>query len=188
MRSTAPPGPRLAQEPRRRCLERKDLDLGLGQCRRRERWPHACVTTLVDPMSVTRDAATVGTAVDASSPGRPGDDPCAAVRYAEEYLASSAEDESRRRRFLGHALPLRGVIAGGLVLGIGYGHWAGGALNAGIGIVVVELKMLTQPTGSVRALERYRTGILGSDGPKFGWQLSPVVTLEGGGLSLTMVY
>lgn len=80
------------------------------------------------------------------------------------------------------------MIAGGLVLGIGYGHWAGGALNAGIGIVVVELKMLTQPTGSVRALERCRTGILGSDGPRVGWQLSPVVTLEGGGLSLTMVY
>lgn len=146
------------------------------------------LTTLIDPMSVTRDAAAVGTAVDASAPGRTGDDPCVVLSYAERYLATSAEDESRRKRFLGHALPIGGAIAGGLVLGLGYGHWSGGALNAGIGIAVTELKMLTQPTGSARALERYRTGILGSDGPSVGWQLSPVVSQQGGGLSLTMVY
>lgn len=145
------------------------------------------VTTLISPMSVTSDASSVATAVDESA-ARPGSDPCAVVAYAEKYLARSAEDETRRKGFVGHALPIGGALAGGLVLGLGYGHWTGGALNAGIGIVITELKILTQPTGSVKALDRYRSGILGKDGPAVGWQLAPLVSQQGGGLSLTMVY
>jgi hypothetical protein len=145
------------------------------------------VTTLIFPLAVTSDASAVGTAVD-SSANRASADPCAVVAYSERYLAHAAEDEASRKRLVGHALPIGGAIAGGLVLGLGYGHWTSGALNAGIGIVVTELKMLTQPTGAVRALDRYRTGVLGKDGPAVGWQLVPMATPQGGGLALTMVY
>jgi hypothetical protein len=48
----------------------------------------------------------------------------------------------------------------GLVLGLGYGHWIGGALAAGIGVALTELKLFTQPTASIRALALYRSGDL----------------------------
>lgn len=51
------------------------------------------VTTLVDPMSVTRDAATVGTAVDASSPGRP-----ATIRAPSSGTRRSISRAPRRTR------------------------------------------------------------------------------------------
>ncbi len=146
------------------------------------------VTAVLAPMSVTHDAAIVGTAIDASAPGRAGYDPCGVVAYAERYLVRSADDEAGRRGFVDHALPVGGSIAGGLVLGFGYGHWTAGAVNAGIGVVMTEIKILTQPTGAVRALERYRSGVLGKDGPTVGWQLSPLVAPGGGGISLAMVY
>lgn len=145
-------------------------------------------TTLLTPLSVTHDASTIGTAVDASQPGRAGYDPCALAGYSERVLVHAADDEASRKSFVGHALPIGGAVAGGLVLGLGYGHWTSGALNAGIGVILSEVKMLTQPTGAERALERYRSGVLGSDGPAVGWQLTPVAVPQGGGLSLSMRY
>jgi hypothetical protein len=137
------------------------------------------LTTLISPLSVpTADSA----------PGADQNDPCAAVVRAEQVLLSVAQDEADRQRFVKHLLPIGGSIAGGVVLGVGYDHWVGGAINAGIGIVVSEIKMLTQPMGGVRTLERYRSGVLTDDGPKLGWNVAPTVGKGGGGLALSLTY
>jgi len=52
-------------------------------------------------------------------------------------------------------------IAGGLVMGIFFRQWIAGAEAAVIGTAVGEVMILTQPTGSEKALARYRAGDLG---------------------------
>jgi hypothetical protein len=129
-------------------------------------------STLVQPLRVPND----------------GDgETCADVHRREKVLLAVAEDELRGQSWFAHLLPLAGSLAGGLVLGAGYGHWTGGALNAAIGIAVSELKILTQPMGGVRGLERYRAGILSADGP-VGLSVTPVLGNQGGGATLTLSY
>jgi hypothetical protein len=133
------------------------------------------LTTLIDPLSVPA----VGD----------GDSGCMAVQRRERLLASVALDEQRRQRWYMHLLPIAGVAAGFLVVGLGYDRWTTGALGAGIGIAASELKMLTQPTGAVRSIERYRSGVLDGDAPKVGWTVAPVpMGKSAGGLGLSLVF
>ena len=46
----------------------------------------------------------------------------------------------------------------GLFLGLGYRHWGAGAWNAFGGSAIGEAIILTQPTGSIEDLRRYREG------------------------------
>jgi hypothetical protein len=54
----------------------------------------------------------------------------------------------------------------GLFLGLGYHHWGAGALNAVSGSAIGEAIILTQPTGSIDDLRRYRAGALESAAPR----------------------
>jgi hypothetical protein len=48
----------------------------------------------------------------------------------------------------------------GLFLGLGYHHWGAGAWNALGGSAIGEAIILTQPTGTMADLRRYRMGAL----------------------------
>jgi hypothetical protein len=49
-----------------------------------------------------------------------------------------------------HVINLAYNAAVGAVLGFGYGHWRSAALNFGVGSLLGELQILTQPTGALR--------------------------------------
>ena len=134
------------------------------------------VTTAISPLSVPTEEGG-GQYVD-----------CLAVGHAERTLQAVAEDEVSRQSLVMHLLPIGGALATGAVLGFGYDHWTSAALGAGIGIAASELKMLTQPMGAERSLERYRRGDLSSDGPRVGWNLTPSIGKGGGGLALSVVF
>jgi hypothetical protein len=48
----------------------------------------------------------------------------------------------------------------GLFLALGYHHWGAGAWNAFGGSAIGEAIILTQPTGTITDLRRYREGAL----------------------------
>lgn len=86
--------------------------------------------------------------------------PCAGLAEAERLFLRDAEGEAFGVSLLMHGtnVALNAVLA--LVLGLGFGHWEAGALNAVVGAVLGEASIFTQPTQLVTDLERYRAGHL----------------------------
>jgi hypothetical protein len=79
------------------------------------------------------------------------------LAFAEGQLTAAAEAERDRRSLLkAQVLPVGFSVVTGLVLGLGFGHWRGAVINTTAAIVVNELRVLTQPTSSIAALERYQ--------------------------------
>ena len=85
---------------------------------------------------------------------------CAALAEAEKLLARDAEGEAFGVSWIMHGanVVLNAVL--GLVLGLGYGHWEAGVLDAVVGAALGEATIFTQPTQLVTDLERYRAGDL----------------------------
>jgi hypothetical protein len=79
------------------------------------------------------------------------------LAFAEDSLAAAADAERHRRSLLSsQLLPIGFSVVTGLVLGIGFGHWQGAAINTAAAIVVNELRVLTQPTSTIEALRQYQ--------------------------------
>jgi hypothetical protein len=79
------------------------------------------------------------------------------LALAEAELTATAEAErDRRSLFNAQILPVGFSLASGLVLGIGFGHIRGAVVNTLAAIVINELRVLTQPTSTIAALEDYR--------------------------------
>lgn len=105
---------------------------------------------------------------------RPGQsDPCADLKDAELMLLRDGDAEATGHSVLIHLGNAALNIAGGLVIGIFFKQWLNGLEAAVIGTAVGEVMILTQPTGSEKALARYRSGDLGQPPP-------PAVQLEAG--------
>ncbi|MHB8877432.1 MAG: hypothetical protein ACYC8T_27385, partial [Myxococcaceae bacterium] len=94
----------------------------------------------------------------ADSSAQPG--PCPTLASAERLFLRDAEGEAFGVSWLLHGANVVFNVAVGLVLGLGWGHWESGAINAAAGIAIGEVMILTQPTGVVSDLERYRGGEL----------------------------
>lgn len=72
--------------------------------------------------------------------------PCPArLAGAERRLAEAGRSERAARSPWFHAGNVAFNVGVGLVLGLGYGHWVSGAINAGIGTVVGEVQLFTVP-------------------------------------------
>ena len=133
-------------------------------------------TVLAKPLRVMRDADALHalTRVLTGPDGRVLS--CALVSRAEELLVLDAEDEAFGTGALAQTVSIGGSVAIAGALGFGLGHWRGAALQLGGGILVSEIKILTQPTGAIRALARYRAGrvsmITAKEGPR--WTLAPL--------------
>lgn len=79
------------------------------------------------------------------------------LAFAEAQLSAAANAERDRRSLLkAQILPVGFSVVTGLVLGIGFGHWRGAAINTAAAIVVNEVRVLTQPTSTIEALEKYQ--------------------------------
>lgn len=109
----------------------------------------------------------------------------AKLRYAEAQLALIAEEERERRGFL----PL---VGGALLNAAGAaasfaGHKGNGGLGwigASTGLLIAQIQFHTQPTGAIRAWERYRRGEpLGEPPPLLRFSIG--ATTRGGSLGVT---
>ena len=67
---------------------------------------------------------------------------------SEKRLAKAADNERSARSPLFHVANGLFNIGVGLVLGLGYGHWTSGAVNAAVGFAVGEAQILTTPNGA----------------------------------------
>ncbi len=93
----------------------------------------------------------------------PGTDPCALLNTAELVLTRAAASEEFGRGPLVHLGNFIINIAAGLVLGLGYDRWAPFAYQSIVGIAVGEVQVITQPIGSINALQEYKAGQLGAE-------------------------
>ncbi|WP_394821393.1 hypothetical protein [Pendulispora albinea] len=117
---------------------------------------------LISPLHVMGDSRALED--DASRPPE-GDaarepDGCSHLARAEAFLERDAAQEAFGTAWYTHAMAI-GFSAGlGATLGYALDDWSGNALAAGIGIAISELQIWTQPTGAVRARDRYLAGNL----------------------------
>ncbi len=118
------------------------------------------VPLLIAPLDVVDDARELRARVLGTN-GIPGTDVCTLLADAETRLARDAKNQSDGQRWwlhVGNVVLNSGV---GLFLGLGFHHWWAGAFNAVGGSAIGEAIILTQPTGSIDDLRRYRDGSLG---------------------------
>jgi len=112
---------------------------------------------LISPLEVQGD----GAELEALPPlSLERDEICARLADAERRLVRDANGEAAGRSWLMHSANLAvnaGVL---LLLGLGFHHWKAGAINGVLGTAVGEAMILSQPTGAVDALDRYRAGHL----------------------------
>jgi hypothetical protein len=118
------------------------------------------VPLLIAPLDVVDDARELRVRVLGTN-GVAGTDVCTLVADAEIRLARDAKNQSDGQRWwlhVGNVVLNSGV---GLFLALGFHHWWAGAFNAVVGSAIGEAIILTQPTGSIDDLRRYREGPLG---------------------------
>ncbi len=109
-----------------------------------------------------------------------GPNPCAALAEAERVFVRDAESEASGVTWLMHGANLAFNVLVGLVMGLGYGHWEAGAIEAATGFALGEATLFTQPTGLVGDLDRYRAGHFDAPAAESSWRLGA------GGLSLQL--
>jgi hypothetical protein len=121
---------------------------------------------LLRPLAVLDDERTVDE----------GGDGCLGLRHVEEVFVRDAANEAAGVSWRAHALALGFNVARSLVLGLALHHWKGALTNGVGGIVVSETQILTQPTGAVTALRRYREGALGApSAAAASWFVAPAI-------------
>jgi hypothetical protein len=121
------------------------------------------------PLTVMGNNATLESKIPSSGPT------CAQLAEAEELFRLSAESQATKAGLITHVIGL--VANAGVLLGIGFatGHWTTGAISAGVGLVLAEATVLTQPTGLVEDLRRYRAGQLGGTSSSASLMFAPMV-------------
>lgn len=100
---------------------------------------------------------------------------CETLNMAERALARSAKSERRGRSIMFHAGALVYNVGIGLVLGVAFKRPLSGIRQAAVGGTIGQVMILTQPTTSVRAMDRYR-------GPRFTF--TPLMLPRGAGLGI----
>jgi hypothetical protein len=117
-----------------------------------------------------------------------GDDTCSLVNTAELLFIRDADSEAFGVGPLVHVGNFVINIAGGLVLGLGYGRWPAFAYTSLVGIAVGEIQVATQPTDAVADLRLYRAGQLAArpNPPRLGLAMAPLILRDGGGASVTL--
>ncbi len=122
------------------------------------------VPLLIAPLDVIADSrelrARIAARPPAPVPGGPGLDVCPLLADAEARLIRDAKNQADGQRWWLHAGNVALNFGVGLFLGIGYHHWGAGAFNAVTGSLIGEAIILTQPTHTIDALDRYRRGTI----------------------------
>lgn len=115
------------------------------------------VPLVIAPLAVIDDSAALRARLALPAGDR---DLCRDVAFAEGLLIRDAENQADGQRWWLHGANVVVNAAVGLFLGLGFHHWKAGAFNFATGAVIGEAIILTQPTGSIDDLARYRDGAL----------------------------
>jgi hypothetical protein len=121
------------------------------------------VPLLVAPLDVVDDARRLHARLVA---GESTNNVCRLLADAEAALARDAKNQADGRRWWLHVGNVLLNVGVGLFLGIGYHHWGAGAWNAFGGSAIGEAIILSQPTGTIEDLRRYREGALDGSGDR----------------------
>jgi len=103
---------------------------------------------------------------------------CADLEAAEGVLATNVRLHAKGRKWVKHAGVIGLNAAAFLTLGLGFDLWARGALGLGIGLVMGEVQIYTQPMGSRSISGRLERPVA----------LLPTVSENGAGLALAGVF
>jgi hypothetical protein len=116
-----------------------------------------------------------------------GGDPCALLNTAELLFVRDAESEAFGVGPLVHVGNFIINIAGGLVLGLGYGRWSAFAYQSLVGIAIGEVMTATQPTDVIEDLRLYRAGqLVPPTKPRLGLAFAPLVGRDQFGATLAL--
>ena len=120
------------------------------------------VPLLIAPLDVVEDARALHASLSTPTPGGglAGGEVCAHLADAEARLLRDAKNQVDGQRWWLHAGNVVLNTGVGLFLALGYHHWGAGALNAGVGSLIGEAIILTQPTSTIEDLRRYKAGSL----------------------------
>jgi hypothetical protein len=114
------------------------------------------VPLLIAPLDVVSDSRELRARLSA----RDTTDTCSLLADAETRLVRDAKNQADGQRWWLHAGNVLLNAGVGAFLIIGYHHWGAGIWNAASGAVIGEVIILTQPTGAIDSLRRYRDGAL----------------------------
>lgn len=120
------------------------------------------VPLLIAPLDVVDDARGLRAKLDAAGAAP---DVCHLLIDAETRLVRDAQNQADGQRWWLHAGNVLLNSGVGLFLVLGYHHWGAGAFNAVFGSAIGEAIILTQPTGTIDDLARYRRAALDDVGP-----------------------
>jgi hypothetical protein len=133
-------------------------------------WYTGAVTTgvgivplLIAPLDVVADSRALRSRIAARDGAQ--DDVCALLADAETRLVRDAQNQADGRRWWLHAGNVVLNAGVGLFLIVGFRHWTAGIFNAVSGAAIGEVIILTQPTGAIESLRRYRAGALDGAAP-----------------------
>jgi hypothetical protein len=115
---------------------------------------------LVAPPTVIHEAHELHARLTTAPPGTDAE-VCSMLDDAESRLVRDARNERLLSGWWSHAANVAINAGAFLFLGLRYHHWLSGALNGGIGFVIGETVILTQPRGTIDDLARYQRGDLG---------------------------
>jgi hypothetical protein len=115
---------------------------------------------------------------------RKSSDRCAVLAQGERWLLRDARSERWGTGLGMHLSTMLFSIGIGVVLGIGFDRWDSAALNVLLGAALGELQILTEPTDSIKLLDRYRAGnlTLNKYEKPVTWRLVPAPLHGGAGL------
>jgi hypothetical protein len=112
---------------------------------------------------------------------------CQLLLDGERMLREGAEHEELGMKWFIHAGNVLFNLGIGLVLGLGYGRWTTGIVNAAVGVAIGELTIFTSPNKLVPGWQRYRMGGGGGSGASAGVSLH-FVTTPGPGVGLLLSF
>ena len=120
------------------------------------------VPLLIAPLDVVADSRALRSRISARGAH---EDVCALLADAETRLVRDAQNQADGRRWWLHAGNVVLNAGVGLFLIVGFRHWTAGIFNAVSGAAIGEVIILTQPTGAIESLRRYREGALDGAAP-----------------------
>lgn len=110
--------------------------------------------TLLGRPEVLEAGPLYGQRVSAATP----ENTCALIAEGERLLQTGAETEEASFKWYLHAGNVLFNIGMALVLGLGYGHWRGGLINLGVGIVMGGANILSGPAHLISGWKHYAKG------------------------------
>jgi len=122
------------------------------------------------PPEVVRDGPEFAAKVKEAGPAAT----CSLISEGEKLLLRDSKNEAGGVNWLQHVISIvyNGIVA--VIIGAGYHNWLSGGLAGGVGALLGEAKILSQPTALTESWKSYQAGaVSGESGPKLQFGAAP---------------